>query len=294
MNTSPKLRLSMNAVRRDGRPLERLIFHYETEKRLVGILKSADKKDRARLYTELYDEYSRTCPDRKIMAIAADPELASVLADQELQSIRRYIRPGSTFLEVGPGAGNLTKKAAALAGQCLAVDVSTEVAKKTDFPENVRYLISDGSSIPAEDDCVDFAYSNQLMEHLHPDDALGQLQEIHRVLKPGGAYLCITPNRLTGPHDISKFFDEVATGFHLKEYTLGELNALMRKSGFRRVRRAMLARGHDFGEAPIAPFITYERMIDALSQNAPDFLRRALRRNYLTRGLLQAAVVAKK
>lgn len=294
MSNSPELRLSMNAVRRDGRPLERLIFHYETEKRLAGILKSSAKKDRARLYTELYDEYSRTCPDRMILAIADDPDLASALADKELQSIRRYIEPGSKFLEIGPGAGNLTKKAAAVAGQCLAVDVSTEVAKKTQFPDNVRYLISDGSSIPAEDESVDFAYSNQLMEHLHPDDARDQIEEIYRVLKPGGEYLCITPNRLTGPHDISKFFDEVATGFHLKEYTLRELNDLMRTSGFKRVRRALLARGHDFGEAPILPFILYENTIDALSRNAPDFLKRALRRNYLTRGLLQVAVVAKK
>lgn len=291
---TPKLRLSMQAVERDGRPLDRLIFHYETEKRLAQVLRASDKPDRARLYTELYDEYSRTCPDRKIMAIADNPALASILADQELRTMQRYLQPGMTFLEIGPGAGNLTKKVAERVGQCLAVDVSTEVAKKTEFPENVRYLISDGSSIPTESESVDFAYSNQLMEHLHPDDARDQLEEIHRVLKPGGKYLCITPNGLTGPHDISKFFDEVATGFHLKEYTLRQLNQLMKDSGFKTVRRAMMARGVDLGEASIAPFMVYESLIDTLSRNAPTLLRRALRRNYLTRGLLQAAVVAHK
>jgi hypothetical protein len=30
--------------------------------------------------------------------------------------------------------------------------------------------------------------------------------EINRILKPGGQYLCATPSRVTGPHDISVFF----------------------------------------------------------------------------------------
>jgi SAM-dependent methyltransferase len=40
------------------------------------------------------------------------------------------------------------------------------------------------------------------MEHLHVEDAEAQLQEIHRVLRPGGHYVCTTPSVITGPHDI--------------------------------------------------------------------------------------------
>ena len=70
------------------------------------------------------------------------------------------------------------------------------------------------------------------MEHLHPDDAVDQLKNIYNALVNGGKYICITPNRLTGPHDISKYFDNVATGFHLKEYTVTELSGLFREVGF--------------------------------------------------------------
>jgi hypothetical protein len=49
---------------------------------------------------------------------------------------------------------------------------------------------------------------------------------------PGGRYVCVTPNRLNGPHDISKYFDRVPAGFHLKEYTVTELARLMRATGF--------------------------------------------------------------
>ena len=74
------------------------------------------------------------------------------------------------------------------------------------------------------------------MEHLHPDDAFEQLENIYRALTPGGVYICVTPNRLSGPHDISSLYDEVATGFHLKEYSISELHSLFRRVGFSRIR----------------------------------------------------------
>jgi hypothetical protein len=73
------------------------------------------------------------------------------------------------------------------------------------------------------------------MEHLHPDDAEEQLRNIYQALSPGGSYICITPNRLSGPHDTSQYFDHVATGWHLKEYSVSELYALFRAVGFSKI-----------------------------------------------------------
>jgi SAM-dependent methyltransferase len=73
------------------------------------------------------------------------------------------------------------------------------------------------------------------MEHLHPEDAAEQLRNIYRVLKPGGRYICITPSKLSGPHDVSKYFDDEPTGFHLKEYSTGELAAVFRIAGFQEI-----------------------------------------------------------
>ena len=83
---------------------------------------------------------------------------------------------------------------------------------------------------------VTLAYSFQVMEHIHPDDALEQLRNLFAVIAPGGSYVCVTPNRLNGPHDVSKFYDPVARGFHLKEYTIAELEQLFRGVGFRAVQ----------------------------------------------------------
>jgi hypothetical protein len=55
-------------------------------------------------------------------------------------------------------------------------------------------------------------YSKELMEHLHCDDVDPAVEHLPGA-RPSGVYVCITPNRLGGPHDISRNFDDVATGF---------------------------------------------------------------------------------
>ena len=73
------------------------------------------------------------------------------------------------------------------------------------------------------------------MEHLHPDDALLQLTNVVRAIRPGGAYICLTPNRVSGPHDVSRGFNKVATGFHLREYTGREIRETFLSAGFARI-----------------------------------------------------------
>jgi SAM-dependent methyltransferase len=157
------------------------------------------------------------------------------------------------------------------------------------MPPNFELIISDGTSIPAPPESVDFAFSDQLMEHLHPDDALDQLREIRRVLKPGGSYLVFTPSRLSGPHDVSKFYSSVAEGFHLREYAARDLARLVRRLGFRRVRVGVPFRGRLL-MLPLAPFAALETLLDAL----PAKLRAALVRNRLVGGLLGVRLLATK
>jgi len=127
------------------------------------------------------------------------------------------------------------------------------------------------------------------MEHLHPDDAHEQLHNILDVLKPGGVYICITPNRITGPHDISRGFDEEATGFHLKEYTTSELTALFRQVGFSKIRPHVGARG---SYLPFHPWLLAGAEWLALA--LPPRLRRRLLRARILTTLLNIRIVATK
>jgi hypothetical protein len=133
------------------------------------------------------------------------------------------------------------------------------------------------------------AFSNQLMEHLHPDDALQQLRNIYDALAPGGTYICLTPNGLTGPHDISRYFDPVASGFHLKEYTCGELMALFKRVGFKSVRQCMRT---STSLVPGSTLMT--RAVEGSLQAMPRGLRTQLARHKAVRGLLELRLIAVK
>jgi SAM-dependent methyltransferase len=220
----------------DLRPPEQIREHYEVEKELAGRLRAADREARRTLYMDLYEELYRRVPHHmKLTEKISDAHRAERI-ERQLRWLRPSLGPESVFLEVGAGDCAVTLAAAEIARKAIAVEVSPTIAANADTPPNFELLISDGTSIPVPPGSVDVVYSQQLMEHLHPEDALDQLRNIFAALAPGGRYFCSTPNRLTGPHDISRYFDKKATGFHLKEYTVAELARLFRRTGFRDVR----------------------------------------------------------
>ena len=47
-------------------------------------------------------------------------------------------------------------------------------------------IFFDGFNFLFKNENIDLAYSNQLMEHLHPEDAIEQVKDISRILKTKG------------------------------------------------------------------------------------------------------------
>lgn len=219
------------ALAHDRRAPDRIQVHYELEKRLAARLMGASSSERSRVYGEVYDELFSSLPDHPQNTRKHVPIDATVW---QLSLLRRLVPAGARFAEIGAGDALVSLGLCDHCAETVAIDVSEGVLGDGPKPANFSFVTIDGIHMPFENERFDFVYSNQLMEHLHPDDALAQLREILRVLKPGGAYLCITPNRLTGPHDVSKYFDSTPTGFHLKEYTYSELSRLFIDTGFSR------------------------------------------------------------
>ncbi len=229
----------------DPRPRYDAAAHYRIEKELAARLRAAPADERGRLYGEVYDELYRRVPDHPQLTRKVSPETTRARVDEQLRMMDGLLPDGGDFLEAGPGDCSLAFAVAAHAGTVVVVDVSEEITRRDDVPANCRVALSDGSSVPVPPASVDLAFSNQLMEHLHPEDARTQLENLFAALRPGGRYLCITPNRLNGPHDVSRGFDDAATGFHLREYTVRDLTRLFREVGFRRLRcRVRWGRGY--------------------------------------------------
>jgi SAM-dependent methyltransferase len=272
---------------RPERTLDQLREQYEVERELARRLWGASRAERSALYSKTYDELFRRVLHHPQLTRSAAQRRSAI--DAQLRILRPYLSPGLSFLEMGAGDCRLSLEVARLVKVAYAYEVSTELTRGLDAPANFRLLRSGGCEIPLPDRTVDFAYSYQLMEHIHPDDALDQLREILRILRPGGAYLCVTPNRLSGPHDVSRHFDRVSSGLHLREYCIGELARLYRQVGFARVRVERLVRSVRV-PLPMTPLIWFERLVAPL----PWPVRARLARSSILSRLLDVSVLGYK
>lgn len=268
-------------ARRQRRSPDRVRAHYLAERAIADRIRAArGPEERRAIFATMYDELFAQVPDhprltaREANAASRERDLAWNMAQ-----LRPYLFEGCNFLEIGAGDCALSVRVAATAATVYAVDISDQAGAA--LPANVNLVISDGRSIDVPAASVDIAFSDQLMEHLHPDDAAEQLENVHRALKPGGVYLCVTPNRFYGPSDISGCFDDEARGFHLKEYSMGELRETFARAGFGRFEAYVGARGLYMRCAP-ANVEAVEKMLAPL----PPKLRRRIARMKPMRALL--------
>ena len=259
---------------------------------MAARLRAATREDRRRMYGQLYNELYTQVKDHPLLrrkALSAEALRRHGGIQSQLRFLRRFIKPGSSFLEIGAGSCLVSMEIAKEVKRVIAVDVSDEITRRHNLPPNLELRIFDGVELPVEPGSVDLLYSHQVMEHIHPNDVVDQLRSIHRSLVVGGAYICVVPNRISGPHDISRHFDQVATGFHMKEYTTSELASLLRDSGFGRIRSYVGAKGRYFA-VPQLFLITLEKVLETL----PFQLRISVGRRVPMRQLLEIRMVGWK
>lgn len=225
----------------DDRSPDRVLAHYRLERKLANRLRSATRGARLTLYAQIYKELFASLPDHP-QRLRQHPDSCHVPA--QMSKIRKEVHRKSVFLEIGCGDAALGFAVANSAHSVYGIDVTDALIDLRAAPPNFRFLRTDGIKIPLPDAAADFAFSNQLVEHLHPEDAADHVREVCRVLRHGGRYLCITPSRVTGPHDISCYFDYESTGLHLQEYDYGTLRATFRDAGFRAISCTTWIWGH--------------------------------------------------
>jgi SAM-dependent methyltransferase len=260
------------------------IYQVETEQ--ADKLRHAPASERKKLYSTVYEEYFRKLPFHPQLTIKQNEAARKDRVAYQLRQILPLIKGKEKFMEVGAGDCSLSIAVSKYCKEVIALEVSNEVAQNLNLPANVKLILFDGFQIPLDTDSIDVAYSNQLMEHLHPDDAQEQLGSIYRVLRKGGAYICITPNRISGPHDISRFFTDKPVGFHLKEYSATELRALFLSVGFSSVIGYTIIKGRKV----VIPF-AFITLTELIADVTPDFLKEMVV-NFLPVKMILTAVVA--
>ncbi|MHB8657669.1 MAG: class I SAM-dependent methyltransferase [Solirubrobacteraceae bacterium] len=110
---------------------------------------------------------------------------------EEIMSLAR-LEADDRALDVGAGTGLLTLAAAPQASFVTAVDISPAMCrhlstKLADVPiRNVDVVVANATELPLADESVDVVLSNYCLHHLTDPDKRNALEEIWRVLRPGG------------------------------------------------------------------------------------------------------------
>ena len=146
-----------------------------------------------------------------------DTDLESFWASGEsdltrlLELAQHEIPPHGDVLEIGCGAGRMTRAIAARAGHVVALDVSGAMLERaralTPGPPGADWRLGDGTTLAGiADASVDACISFATFQHVpDPRVTLGYIREVGRVLRPGGwaaLQLSTDPNAhaAPGPH----------------------------------------------------------------------------------------------
>jgi 2-polyprenyl-6-hydroxyphenyl methylase/3-demethylubiquinone-9 3-methyltransferase len=105
---------------------------------------------------------------------------------------------GQAVLDLGCGGGFMSEALAARGAKVIGVDVSAGaigIAKRHAASSGlpIRYLVASGEDLPLPDASVDCVVCVDVLEHVRSLDQV--LDEISRVLRPGGVFLFDTINR---------------------------------------------------------------------------------------------------
>ncbi len=258
--------------------------HWLIERELRERLLASSPGDRDAVTREAYNDLFRRVPWHVANEPPSDDEDA--YEDYWFRLYRSATRPTDTLVDVGCGRGGLVRRFAPAVAEAIGIDASDEMASiaRAGAPSNARFMVASAIEPPLPPRSADVVVSRQVMEHLHPDDAERHLRAVWRILRPGGRFLIETPSRLTGPWDVSRGFTDTATGFHLREYTVGELGRMMRSVGFDRVtsplspsRLRLRSRALDRATVPASVKGTLERALEPLPRRP----RRALARAFV-------------
>ena len=156
--------------------------------------------------------------------------------------VLRHLIPresGVVMLDYGCGDGEIIKELRAInaGARYIGVDISkTALAKaQASLPDAVFYQVGDGERVPIPAASVDFIFCSEVIEHLF--DVQGFINEMHRVLVPGGQLVLTTPyhgwlkNLAVITFNFDRHFDP--TRGHVRFFSRASLTRCLQAGGFR-------------------------------------------------------------
>ncbi|MFB6200871.1 MAG: class I SAM-dependent methyltransferase, partial [Halorhabdus sp.] len=145
---------------------------------------------------------------------------------------RMPVEDGDVVLDLGCGSGYAARalRKAGGAGRAYGLDGSIQMARNasayTDDPR-VGFLVGDFQTLPFAADSVDHAFSMEAIYYAR--DPVEALQELRRVLRPGGTFYCAVDYVADNPHT-AEWDDYV--DIEMTRWSRTEYREAFREAGF--------------------------------------------------------------
>ena len=182
--------------------------------------------------------------------VEAFNEFAKVMRDKGWNNVDEFIAAGikkGAVLEIGPGPGLIglewLKKTqneglTALDISDTMIKIANKNAEEYGFSDKVQYVKGNALEMPFEDETFDAVFSNGSMHEW--EKPVKVLNEIHRVLKPGGIFCVSDMRRDVSPLIVKMIYastkqKEIRPGFLTSlhaAYTVNEMTELLRNTEF--------------------------------------------------------------
>lgn len=138
--------------------------------------------------------------------------------------LQRYVPRDATLLDLGAGYCNFANNI--VAAEKHAVDLFSELRAHAAADVITHNIPCTALTDEFEDDTFDVAFASNLFEHLTREELLATLQQLKRVLRPGGTLIALQPNfRMC----YATYFDDFT---HLQVFTDRSLPDLFDLMGF--------------------------------------------------------------
>jgi SAM-dependent methyltransferase len=164
---------------------------------------------------------------------AGPTQFGNLEANTRFLDATGLLRPGVEILEIGSGTGTLLHRLLGRGLHVQGVDVNPALLEDArrwygDLPVRVVQ----GAALPFPDASFDVVMSFDVFEHIPDTDA--HLEEVRRVLRPGGSYVLQTPNKWTNVvfetirwRSFTRFRED-----HCSLHSLAELRRRLERHGF--------------------------------------------------------------
>lgn len=261
--------------------LDQVRFHLVLEGHLTERLLSASRDERRRVFADCYGELYEKLPWLSTNSAATDVDPGRAIRDFRLWDW--LLGRNSRVYEIGSGAGAMARYLAQQGHRVTATEVTEHRGDRAPV-DRLTWVLTDGVHLDRFEPrgTYDHVVSDQVFEHLHPDDHLEHFRTALAILRPGGSYILRTPHLSAGPADVTCIFPEERSPLfmHLCEPTFRYLEDRMLEAGFRRVE-AVGVNPFTRRTAPVfasSLFLKWQILVETIEATA--FSDQALRRRF--------------